>query len=91
MMSRFSLGTSHAYRASDGSPVIDTQWHTVVCWEGRSVKGLDCLEKGMRVQVEGRLKYNRYTAEDMTEKTVTEIIAAKMEILPDEGGFQYEM
>ena len=91
VMERLSVGTGNAYKASDGTPVIDTEWHRIICWEGKYIKDLDKLQKGSRVQIEGRIHYGRFTGEDMVERYYTEIQASKLEILPDEGAFQYEM
>lgn len=91
MMARLSVGTSNAYKSSEGIPVIDTEWHKVICWEGRNVKDLQNIQKGSRVQIEGRIHYGKFTGEDMLDHYVTEIQASKLEVLPDEGSFQCEM
>lgn len=91
LMARLSVGTGNAYKSSNGTPVIETQWHRVICWEGKYVKGLEQIQKGSRVQIEGRIRYNKYTGDDMVEHTYAEIQANKLEILPEEGTFQYEM
>lgn len=90
-MARMSVGTSHAYKAADGTPVIDTEWHRVICWEGKYISGLQELQKGSRVQIEGRIHYGKFTGEDMVEHFYTEILASKLEVLPEDGAFQYEM
>lgn len=90
-MARMSVGTTHAYKAADGTAVIDTEWHRVICWEGRNIAGLQNLQKGARVLVEGRIHYGKFTGEDMVEHYYTEILASKLEVLPEDGAFQYEM
>lgn len=90
-MAKLSVGTSNAYKSSDGVPVIDTEWHRVICWEGKFIKDLDKLQKGARVQIEGRIHYGRFTGEDMVEHFYTEIQASRLEILSDDGVFQSEM
>ena len=91
IMARLSVGTSNAYKSSDGTPVINTEWHRVICWEGRNISGLQDIQKGSRVKLEGRIHYGKFTGEDMEEHYYTEILASKLEILPEEGTFQYEM
>ncbi len=90
-MARLSVGTTHAYKSGDGSPVIDTEWHRVICWEGKNIKDLQMLQKGARVQIDGRIHYGKFTGEDMAEHYYTEIQALKLEVLPEDETFQYEM
>ena len=90
-MARVSVGTGNAYKSSDGTPVIETEWHKVICWEGKNIKDLHKLQKGTRVQIEGRIHYGKFTGEDMIDHYYTEILASRLEFLPEDGAFQYEM
>ena len=89
-MARFSLATSMAYTDRSDAPVIETQWHNIVAWEGQNVSGLDKIAKGSKLFVRGRIKYQKYVGNDGVEKTVTEIQATYIEFVKDDQ-MQVEM
>lgn len=78
-VAHFSVATNYAYKGRNGEPVIETTWHNVTAWESKSVPNLDFITKGFGVYVCGRLRSQKYTASDGTEKFVTEIIANTVE------------
>lgn len=80
-VANFSVATNYCFKSKDGTPVIETTWHRVVAWEGENIQDLDKLMKGSSVHVLGRLRNQRYTAADGSEKSVVEIIANKVEQL----------
>lgn len=87
----FTLATNQAYRAQDGTAVIETTWHNVIAWEGKNIQDLRLLDKGSKVYVMGRLKNNRYTASDGTERVASEVQASRLAILDDNESLQNEM
>ncbi len=82
-MARFSLATNYLYKTKDGEAAVETTWHSVVAWEGRNIKNLEKIEKGMPIHVIGRLRSSRYTAADGSEKQSYEVIASKLAILEE--------
>ncbi len=90
-MARISLATNYAYKDRDGTAVIDTSWHNVVAWEGRNIHGLDQIVKGTRLQVTGRLRYQKYTGMDGVDRIATDILASRISIIDDPEPMQYEM
>ena len=90
-MARISLATNYAYKDRDGTAVIDTSWHNVVAWEGRNIHGLDQIVKGTRLQVTGRLRYQKYTGTDGVDRIATDILASRISIIDDPEPMQYEM
>ena len=81
MVSTFSLQTNHFYTLKDGSSkVCETTWHCICAYESENVvtKG---LTRGSLVHLEGRLRTNRYTSTDGTERTFTEVIATSLKVL----------
>lgn len=82
-VARFTVATNLAYKAQDGSPVIETTWHNVTAWEGKDIHNLDKLEKGSTVEVVGRLKNQRYTTADGEDRYSTEIIAHTISIITE--------
>ena len=90
-MARISLATNYAYKDRDGVAVIDTSWHNVVAWEGRNIHDLDKITKGTRLQVTGRVRYQKYTGVDGVDRIATDILANKMAIVNDNEPMSYEM
>jgi len=80
-VANFSVATSYGYKSSDGTPVIETTWHRVVAWEGNGICDLHRLQKGMGVHVIGRIRMQRYTAADGSERSFFEVIASEVELL----------
>ena len=87
----FSVATNYAYKDKSGNAVIDTAWHNVVAREGRNIKDLRRLEKGAKVYVQGRLRYQKYSSQDGTERWSSEIIASRLVFIDSEEPMQYEM
>ena len=61
MVVHLSVATNYVYKDRNGDPVIETTWHNVTAWEGKSFTNLAKFEKGCKVEVEGRLRGQRYT------------------------------
>ena len=67
-------------RVAHFSVVIETTWHNVTAWEGnKGIPSLDIICKGFPVYVAGRLRSQKYTANDGTERTSMEVIASTVE------------
>lgn len=90
-MARISLATNYAYKDRDGTAVIDTSWHNVIAWEGRNIRDLDKITKGTKLQVQGRLRYQKYTGVDGVDRIATDVLANRMSIVNDPEPMQYEM
>ena len=81
MVSTFSLQTNHFYTLKDGSAkVCETAWHCICAYESEDVVTAG-LTRGSLVHLEGRLRTNRYTAADGSERTFTEVIAATLRVV----------
>ena len=90
-VARMSVATNYAYRDKDGNPVIETTWHNVVAWEGKETIGLECIKKGSKVEVLGRLRIQRFTGEDGVERTTFEVLARSLKVLDDNEVLSMEM
>ena len=88
---QLTVATNLAYRAQDGTPVIETTWHNVKAFESSTITGLENIGKGDRVYVTGRIRNQRYTAESGEEKTMSEIRASRLVKLDTDEPLQYEM
>jgi single-strand DNA-binding protein len=51
------LATNRAIRSAAGECSEDSQYHTVICWEGLAETVNQCVKKGDPLYVEGRLQY----------------------------------
>lgn len=62
-MARFSVATNESYKNAAGEKVTDTQWHTVVAWNGAADLVERLLKKGKEVAIEGKLVNRSYEKE----------------------------
>ena len=90
-MARFTLATSIAYTDRSGTANIETQWHNINAWEGKNITCLDEIHKGSKVQVQGRIRYSKFTGSDQSEHSVTEIQAQKIKIIDNDDAMQCDM
>ena len=70
-----AVATNLAYKGAEGEAVIETIWHNVAAWSEGKNAGLADLQKGQAVEVQGRIRNQRYIATDGTERFTTEILA----------------
>ena len=82
-VAHFSLATNYAYKGKDGIPVIETTWHNVTAWSGGKTADLANLQKGQCVEVQGRLRNQRYTSSDGTERSSVDILAREVKVIDD--------
>ena len=77
-VANFSLATDYLYKTRDGSAISETTWHNIVAWAGKDILEPDCITVGTPLHVTGRLRTNRYTSTDGTEKIFYEVVASKV-------------
>lgn len=76
----FSVATTERWTAQAGEKVEKTEWHNVVVF-GKQVDWLkERVSKGIKVYVEGPLKYNEYQNKDGANVRKAFISARKVEI-----------
>lgn len=84
-----TLATSERYRDRDGNWQDQTEWHNVVAWGNLA---MDIAEKrrnyvkGDLLYVEGRIKTRQYTDGQGVNRTITEVVAEKMNLISKSGG-----
>lgn len=77
----FSVATDESYKGKDGQKVEATEWHSITAW-GKTAEFVgNYLGKGRMVYVEGKLKTEKYTGKDGSEKYATKIIADRVQAL----------
>ncbi len=59
----------------------ETQYHSVVCWEGLAETTSKYVKKGDPLYVEGRLQYRSYQDEEGKERGVAEVVASDVQFL----------
>ena len=79
----FSVATTIAYTASDGSSLIDTCWLNVTAWEKEGMPDFELIQKGVGVEVTGRIRNYKYTAADGSEKNTIEVIANALTLIKE--------
>lgn len=83
-VANFSVATDYMYKGRDGEGVSETTWHNVVAWESQDMPDLSLIQKGTPLNIQGRLRANKYTSNDGVEKQYFEILAYKIKILAKE-------
>ena len=89
-VAKISVATNYVYKGRDGEPVIETTWHYVSAWEGRNMPDFDSINKGDKLYVVGRLRSQRYTAADGSERTAYDVLASKVQVIELDDILQYE-
>ncbi len=70
------LATNRVIRGQE-----ETQFHSVVCWEGLAETVAKFVKTGDPLYVEGRLQYRSYQDEEGKERGVAEIVASDVQFL----------
>ncbi|HZJ19892.1 MAG TPA: single-stranded DNA-binding protein [Pricia sp.] len=78
---RFSLATNENYRDSDGNKQEETNWHTIVAWNGVGEIIEKYATKGSKVGIVGKLRTRSYETEDGNQRYVTEVRANEVLLL----------
>lgn len=74
----FSLAHHRRSKTPDGEPAEETTWFDVVTWGKTALFAADCLQKGDRAIVQGRLKIDRWEDSDGKLRKSTEILATRV-------------
>jgi len=77
----FTFATSESYKDKNGDKQTITQWHNVTVLNENTIKFVEnYVKKGMKLYIEGSIKYEKYTAQDGSEKTATKIVVLKGDV-----------
>ena len=79
--SRPRLSEGRAVRAGHGYRVMDTEWHRITCFNGLGKSVAENCEKGMKVLVQGRIHYTKWTDAAGVDRYGCEIIAETVDFL----------
>lgn len=77
-----SVGTNESYKDANGQVQERVEWHRVVFWSKLADIVRQYLRKGSAILVSGKLRSRKYTDQTGAERTITEIIANDLVMLP---------
>jgi Single-stranded DNA-binding protein len=80
----FSVVTEYSTRDKDGNPDIDIAWFNVSAWQGPSMPDFYEIQKGAWIRVVGRIRIRKYTTQDNEERSVMDVLARTVEMIPRE-------
>lgn len=81
-VANFSVATSERWvDKQSGEKKERTEWHRVVVWGNQAELCAECLHKGSKVAVDGRIQTRKWTDNNGVEKYTTEIVAQSVEFL----------
>ena len=61
--------------------ILQTDWHTIIAWQGLATLAVEYLRKGSLVYIEGKIRYRQYEDKDGQKKYITEIVADQLLML----------
>ena len=76
-----SVATSRRFKNGAGETTEQTEWHRITCFNGLGKICADYVRKGMKVSVQGRLHYTKWTDQDGTDRYGVEIYADEVNFL----------
>lgn len=74
-IAKFSLATSQTWKNKEGEKQTETQWHNVIVPSFLADNIEKYCKKGMRIDLEGMIKYRTWEGDDGVKKFFTEIHA----------------
>lgn len=77
----FGLATSRRWKDKQGQRQEETEFHNITIFGGLAKVCGDYLKKGSKVYVEGRIKTEKWQAQDGTDKSRVVIIGENMHML----------
>ncbi|MDO4320287.1 MAG: single-stranded DNA-binding protein [Bacteroidales bacterium] len=83
-VAEFSLATREPARtAADGTRIPElTEWHNIVLWDANAEFAEKYIRKGSRLLLEGKLRTRHWEDRNAIKRSVTEIYASEIELLP---------
>ena len=77
----FSVATTEVWADAGGSRQERTEWHSIVVWGKQAESCAQYLAKRRQVYVEGSIRSRQYDDKDGNRRTVTEVIAQRVQFL----------
>lgn len=77
----FTLATTEKYRDRNGEVKESTEWHNIVIWGKLADVAEKYVIKGTQLYIEGKIKTEKYAANDGTDRYSTKVYALSMQLL----------
>lgn len=78
----FSMFTESVVKTNDGITYNEITWHNVCAFEANGIDPkIFTAEKNTPVNIVGRIRTQKYTGADGTEKIFTEVVASSIKVL----------
>ena len=77
----FSLATNESYTDKQGNRITQTEWHRIEMWDSLAKVAEKYLTKGRQVYIEGKIRTDKWTDKDGTDKYTTRIRANTLQML----------
>lgn len=77
----FGLATNRSWNTDSGDRREETEFHRIVAWAKLAELCSQLLFKGRRIYVEGRLQTRKWTSQDGSPRSTTEVVIDDMIIL----------
>lgn len=77
----FGLATNRSWKTDTGEKHEEAEFHNIVSWNKLAELCSQFLVKGRKVYVEGRIATRKWTGQDGTQRTTTEIVISDMILL----------
>ena len=81
---KFKLATHENFQRSTGEWVNQTYWHNVIMWGKEAVHTHTMVQKGAKVQLEGKLIPRTYVDKENNTRYIYEVQASKIVLLKEE-------
>jgi single-strand DNA-binding protein len=85
-ITNISIATTDAWKDKNGEKQEKTEWHRVAFFGKLAEIAGEYLKKGSQVYVEGRLQTRKWQDKEGVEKSTTEIVADRMQMLGSRSG-----
>jgi len=87
----FGLATNRSWTTDNNEKREETEFHRIVAWNKLAELCSQLLFKGRKVYVEGRLQTRNWTAQDGSQRQVTEVVIEEMIILDNRQSTEEEV
>lgn len=77
----FTLATTEKYRDRSGQTAENTEWHNIVIWGKLAEVAEKYVTKGTQLYIEGKIKTEKYTANDGTDRFSVKVYASSLQLL----------
>jgi single-strand DNA-binding protein len=78
----FTLATKEKFRNKTSGELEDkTEWHNIVLWDKLAEGATEHLTRSSTIYVEGRLQTSKWVTKSGTNRTITEIVVDRMQML----------